>query len=149
MDHRPGSAGIPESQPVKEGSMDPKEIAKKTGETAKLYFSTVKDEDKPYNLWRFFDKDLARDMSLYITGQMYAREKIPHTTRQLITVAALTVLSKPEELALHIHAALNVGCKKEEIAEVIFQTSIYGGVPAANTALSTLKKVLEERGELE
>lgn len=88
-------------------------------------------------------------MSLYITGQMYAREKIPHTTRQLITVAALTVLSKPEELALHIHAALNVGCTKEEIAEVIFQTSIYGGVPAANTALSTLKKVLEERGELE
>jgi len=129
--------------------MDPEEIAKKTGETAKLYFSTVKDEDKPYNLWRFFDKDLARDMSLYITGQMYAREKIPHATRQLITVAALTVLSKPEELGLHIHAALNVGCTKEEIAEVIFQTSIYGGVPAANTALSTLKKVLEERGELE
>jgi len=129
--------------------MDPKEIAKKTGETAKLYFSTVKDEDKPYNLWRFFDKDLARDMSLYITGQMYAREKIPHPTRQLITVAALTVLSKPEELALHIHAALNVGCTKEEIAEVIFQTSIYGGVPAANTALSTLKNVLEEREELE
>ena len=129
--------------------MDPEKIAKKTGETARLYFSTVKDEDKPYNLWRFFDKDLARDMSLYITGQMYAREKIPHATRQLITVAALTVLSKPEELALHIHAALNVGCTKEEIAEVIFQTSIYGGVPAANTALSTLKKVLEERGELE
>jgi len=129
--------------------MDPKEIAKKTGETAKLYFSTVKDEDKPYNLWRFFDKDLARDMSLYITGQMYAREKIPHPTRQLITVAALTVLSKPEELALHIHAALNVGCTKEEVAEVIFQTSIYGGVPAANTALSTLKNVLQERGELE
>ncbi|MCA1786003.1 MAG: carboxymuconolactone decarboxylase family protein [Desulfobacteraceae bacterium] len=128
--------------------MDPKDIAKKTGETAKLYFSTVKDEDKPYNLWRFFDKDLARDMSLYITGQMYAREKIPHTTRQLITVAALTVLSKPEELALHIHAALNVGCTREEVAEVIFQTSIYGGVPAANTALSTLKKVLEERGDL-
>ncbi|MDT8377695.1 MAG: carboxymuconolactone decarboxylase family protein [Desulfotignum sp.] len=129
--------------------MDPREIPRKTGETAKLYFSTVKDEDKPYNLWRFFDKDLARDMSLYITGQMYAREKIPHATRQLITVAALTVLSKPEELALHIHAALNVGCTREEIAEVIFQTSIYGGVPAANTALSTLKKVLEERGELE
>ncbi len=127
--------------------MDPKEIAKKTGKTAQLYFSTVKDEDKPYNLWRHFDKDLAKDMSLYITGQMYAREKIPHTTRQLITVAALTVLSKPEELKLHIHAALNVGCSKEEVAEVIFQTSIYGGVPAANTALSMLKKVLEEREE--
>ncbi len=125
--------------------MDPKEIAEKTGKTAKLYFSTVKDEDKPYNLWRHFDKDLARDMSLYITGQMYSREKIPHTTRQLITVAALTALSKPEELKLHIHAALNVGCSSEEIAEVIFQTSIYAGVPAANTALSALKDVLEER----
>jgi|SaaInlLV_10m_DNA_2_1039722.scaffolds.fasta_scaffold11382_1 4-carboxymuconolactone decarboxylase len=131
---------------IKEDRLDPKEIAKKTGKTAKLYFSTVKEEEKPYNLWKHFDKDLARDMSLYITGQMYSREKIPHQTRQLITVAALTVLSKPDELKLHTHAALNVGCTKEEIAEVIFQTSIYGGVPAANTALTVLKKVLEERG---
>ncbi len=129
----------------KEKDMDPKEIAKKTKETAQLYFSTVKDVDKPYHLWRHFDPGLARDMSLYITGQMYARNKIPHTTRQLITVAALTVLSKPEELKLHIHAALNVGCTREEIAEVIFQTSIYGGVPAANAALSALKSVLGER----
>jgi 4-carboxymuconolactone decarboxylase len=127
--------------------LDPKEIAKKTGDTAKLYFSTVKDEDKPYNLWKYFDKGLARDMSLYITGQMYAREKIPHQTRQLVTVAALAVLSRPDELRLHIHAALNVGCTREEIAEVIFQTSIYGGVPSANTALCALKDVLEERGE--
>jgi len=104
-------------------------------------------EEKPYNLWRYFDKGLAKDMSLYITGQMYSREKIPHQTRQLVTVAALTVLSKPEELKLHTHAALNVGCTKEEIAEVIFQTSIYGGVPAANTGLTVLKEVLEERGE--
>ena len=130
---------------IKEDRLDPKEIAKKTGKTAKLYFSTVKEEEKPYNLWKHFDKDLARDMSLYITGQMYSREKIPHQTRQLITVAALTVLSKPDELKLHTHAALNVGCTKEEIAEVIFQTSIYGGVPAANTALTVLKEVLEER----
>ncbi len=127
--------------------MDPKEIAKKTSKTATLYFSTVKDEDKPYNLWRHFDPELAKDMSLYITGQMYAREKLPHPTRQLITVAALTVLSKPDELKLHIHAALNVGCTPEEIAEVIFQTSIYGGVPAANTALAALKSVIEEREE--
>ncbi len=125
--------------------MSREEIVKRTGKTAKLYFSTVKDEDKPYNLWRRFDPGLAKDMSLYITGQMYAREKIPHTTRQLITVAALTVLSKPEELKLHIHAALNVGCTSEEIAEVIFQTSIYGGVPSANTALAALAEVLDER----
>ncbi|MBI9092046.1 MAG: carboxymuconolactone decarboxylase family protein [Desulfobacterium sp.] len=127
--------------------MDDKEAKKRTGKTAGLYFSTVKDENKPYGLWKHFDKELAADMSIYITGKMYSREKIPHTTRQLITVASLTVLSKPEELNLHIHAALNVGCTTEEIAEVIFQTSIYGGVPAANTALKVLKQVLEEREE--
>jgi 4-carboxymuconolactone decarboxylase len=127
--------------------MDKKELVEKTGKTANLYFSSVKNEEKPYNLWREFDKDLAKDMSLYITGTMYSREKIPHKTRQLITVAALTSLSKPEELKLHVHAAFNVGCSKEEIAEVMFQTSIYAGVPACNTALSVLKVVLEEREE--
>ncbi len=127
--------------------MDEKELIKKTGDTAKLYFSSVKDEEKPYNLWREFDKDLAKSMSLYITGTMYSREKIPHKTRQLVTVAALTSLSKPEELKLHVHAAFNVGCSKEEIAETMFQTSIYAGVPACNTALSVLKTVLKERKE--
>jgi 4-carboxymuconolactone decarboxylase len=63
----------------------------------------------------------------------------------LITVAALTVLSRIDELRLHIQAALNVGCKPGEIAEVIFQTAVYGGVPATNSALKVLKSVLEER----
>ncbi len=115
--------------------------------TAELYFKGVSDE-KPFDLWRAFDKELARDLSLFITGQMYAREKIPHQTRQLVTVAALTVLSRPDELKLHIQAALNVGCEPGEIAEVIFQTLIYGGIPAANTALKTLRTVLQGEGPL-
>ena len=123
-----------------------KEIIEKTKKTAELYFKGVKGE-KPFELWRAFDKDLARDLSLFITGRMYAREKIPHQTRQLVTVAALTVLSRPEELKLHIEAALNVGCAPGEIAETIFQTMIYGGVPAANGALKVLRQVLEERGQ--
>ncbi len=124
--------------------MDP-DIVEKTKKTAQLYFKDVKD-DRPYDLWRAFDKDFARDLSLFITGQVYAREKISHPTRQLITVAALTVLSRLEELRLHIQAALNVGCTPAEIAEVIFQTAIYGGVPATNSALKTLQSVLEEKG---
>ncbi|MCP4114882.1 MAG: 4-carboxymuconolactone decarboxylase [Desulfobacteraceae bacterium] len=125
--------------------MTDKDLADKTRETAGLYFKDVTDE-KPYDLWRSFDKDLARDMSLFITGTMYSREKIPHTTRQLVTVAALTVLDKPDELKLHIQAALNVGCEAKEIAEVIFQTAVYGGVPAMNTALKVLRDVLEQSG---
>lgn len=120
-------------------------IVDQTRQTAALYFDGVKDE-KPYALWKAFDKDLARDLSLFITGQMYSREKIPHRIRQLVTIAALTVLVRPEELKLHLHAALNVGCTPEEIAEAIFQTFVYGGMPATNTALKTLQAVLQERG---
>lgn len=121
------------------------DIVEKTKKTAELYFKNV-EGDRPYDLWRSFDRGLARDLSLFITGQMYAREKIPHKTRQLITVAALTVLSRLDELQLHIHAALNVGCRPEEIAEVMFQTAVYGGMPATNQALKTLRSVLEEKG---
>jgi len=129
---------------MKEVPLD-KEIVEKTKKTAALYFQGVKGE-RPFDLWRSFDKALARDLSLFITGQMYAREKIPHKTRQLITVAALTVLARMEELELHIHAALNVGCTPGEIAEVIFQTAIYGGMPATNQALKALRSVLQEKG---
>ena len=122
-----------------------KDIVEKTKKTAGLYFKDVTGE-RPFDLWRSFDPDLAKDLSLFITGQMYAREKIPHTTRQLVTVAALTVLGRQDELRLHIQAALNVGCTSPEIAEVIFQTAIYGGMPATNSALKTLKSVLEEKG---
>ena len=121
------------------------DIVEKTRKTAALYFKDVEDE-KPFELWKAFDKGLAKDLSMFITGQMYAREKIPHTTRQLVTVAALTVLSRLEELKLHIQAALNVGCTPQEIAEVIFQTAVYGGVPATNQALKTLRSVLQEKG---
>ncbi|MGD2097591.1 MAG: carboxymuconolactone decarboxylase family protein [Desulfobacterales bacterium] len=120
------------------------DLIEKTKKTAGLYFKDVPGE-RPFDLWCSFDKKLAKDLSLFITGQMYAREKIPHQTRQLVTVAALTVLSRLEELKLHIHAALNVGCRPQEIAEVIFQTAIYGGMPATNQALKTLRSVLEEK----
>ncbi len=121
------------------------DLVEKTKRTAALYFEGVEDE-KPFELWKAFDPGLARDLSLFITGKMYAREKLPHPTRQLVTVAALTVLGKSEELKLHIQAALNVGCAVADIAETIFQTAIYGGVPATNSALKVLRAVLEEKG---
>lgn len=116
------------------------DIIEKTRTTGALYFKDVAGE-KPFELWRSFDKQLGKDLSLFITGKLYAREKIPHPTRQLVTVAVLTVLSRPEELKLHIQAALNVGCTAQEIAEVIFQTFTYGGIPSVNSALKVLRDV--------
>ena len=122
------------------------DIIEKTKATGALYFRGVEGE-KPFELWRAFDKDLGKDLSLFITGRLYAREKIPHPTRQLVTVAVLTVLARPEELKLHIQAALNVGCTPRDIAEVIFQTFTYGGIPTVNTALKVLRDVLMEKGQ--
>ncbi len=120
------------------------EIKTRTRDTAALYFKGVEGE-KPYELWHAFDPELAKQMSVFITGRMYAREKIPHPTRQLVTVAVLTVMGRSDELKLHIQAALNVGCKPQEIAEVIFQTFTYAGVTTVNTALKVLREVLIEK----
>jgi 4-carboxymuconolactone decarboxylase len=122
------------------------DLKQRTAETARKYFEGVTGE-RPYDLWRAFDPELAKDLSLFVTGSLYSREKIPHPTRQLVTVAALTVLGRTEELRLHVHAALNVGCPAADVAEVIFQMATYGGVPVVNQALRALRDVLVERGE--
>ncbi|BBO85572.1 4-carboxymuconolactone decarboxylase [Desulfosarcina ovata subsp. sediminis] len=122
------------------------DLVEKTKATGALYFKDVGGE-KPFELWRAFDAALGKDLSLFITGKLYAREKISHPTRQLVTIAVLTVLLRPEELKLHIQAALNVGCTPKEIAEVIFQTFTYGGIPTVNTALKVLREVLLEKGQ--
>lgn len=122
------------------------DLKQKTADTAKLYFEGFSGE-RPYELWRSFDKGLARDISLFVTGQMYAREVLPHPVRQLVTVAALSVLERTEELELHIHAGLNVGCTPRQLAETIFQTAVYGGFPVMNQGLKALRKVLQERGQ--
>jgi 4-carboxymuconolactone decarboxylase len=121
------------------------DIKEKTARVAKLYFDDFPDE-RPFDLWRAFDTGLARELSLFITGKMYGRERIPHETRQLITVAALTVLGRTEELKLHVYGALNVGVSPQQVAEVIFQCGIYGGMPVVNQALKVLREALQEKG---
>jgi len=121
------------------------ELKEKTQKTAELYFKGVAGE-RPFEVWRSFDKELAREISLFYTGKLYAREKIPHKTRQLVTVAALTVLERTEELKMHLHGAINVGCTPEEVTEVIFQMATYGGVPVMNSALKVFREVLQEKG---
>ena len=121
------------------------DIKSKTQRVAQMYFNGVTDE-KPFELWKSFDPDMAKQLSMFITGRMYAREKIPHATRQLVTVAVLTVLGHLDELKLHIQAALNVGCPPEYIFEAILQTFTYNGIPAVNAALKVYRDVLKEKG---
>ena len=78
---------------------------------------------------------------------LYSREVISQKQRELCAVASLTVLHRPKELHVHIHAALNVGATRQEVAEVIFQQVTYGGMPVVVDALEVYGQVLAERGE--
>ena len=117
-----------------------------TRRTAEMLFGPPTKGEGVYDLWRQFDPELARHISMFFTGRLYAREVLPHKVRELCAVGALTVLNRTEELRLHIQAALNVGATKEEIAEVIFQMLTYGGVPTMVEGLKVAKDVFQSHG---
>jgi 4-carboxymuconolactone decarboxylase len=122
------------------------DLRERTKKTAAMLFHTLSG-GTGFDLWKRFDKDLARELSMFFTGKLYSREVISQKQRELCAVAALTVLDRGPELRAHCHAALNVGATREEVAEVVFQMVTYGGMPVVVEGLQTLKAVLVERGE--
>ncbi|MFC1840629.1 carboxymuconolactone decarboxylase family protein [Thermodesulfobacteriota bacterium] len=123
------------------------ELKKKTRETASKLFGKGIKTDPPYNLWKAFDRDLANDFSLFITGKMYSRTVLTLAERQMAACAMLAALRAGDELKLHVNGALNVGCDPGKLAELFFQLGTYAGMPAVNEALAVYKEVLVERGE--
>jgi 4-carboxymuconolactone decarboxylase len=90
---------------------------------------------------------LTSDFQDYITrcawGEVWTRPGLDRRTRSCITVAMLVALNRTEELAMHLRAALTNGVTVEELKEVLLQTAVYCGVPAANTAFRVASEVLE------
>jgi 4-carboxymuconolactone decarboxylase len=126
--------------------MTEEKLAETTRKTAEMLFGPPKKGEGAYQLWRQFDRDLARHISMFFTGRLYAREVISQKQRELCAVASLTALQRLDELRSHINAALNVGATKDEVAEVIFQMLTYSGVPTMVEGLKVCKEVLEARG---
>ena len=123
------------------------ELKKKTQETANRLFGKGIKMDPPYLTWKEFDRDLANDLSLFITGNLYSRTVLSLPERQMAACAMLAALRATDELRLHVNAALNVGCDPRKIAEIFFQLATYAGMPAVNEALHVYRDVLRERGE--
>ena len=93
--------------------------------------------------------DLARYTIEFPFGDIYRRPGLDLKSRELATVAALTALGNAQpQLAVHLHAALNVGCTQSELVEVIIQMAVYAGFPAALNGMFTAKQVFAERGLL-
>jgi 4-carboxymuconolactone decarboxylase len=95
-------------------------------------------------------KDIAPDFARYLIefpfGDIYSRPGLDLKSREIAVVAALTALGNATpQLKVHIHGALNVGCTREEVVEVIMQMAIYAGFPAALNGLFAAKEVFKER----
>jgi 4-carboxymuconolactone decarboxylase len=79
-------------------------------------------------------------------GDVYSRPGLDLKSREIATVAALTAMGTAmDQLKVHVHGALNVGCRPQEIIEVMIQMAVYAGFPAALNGLFAAKEVFDER----
>lgn len=91
-----------------------------------------------------FTRDFQELITAYAWGEIWTRPGLDRRSRSMITLTALVALGHQEELALHVRAARNNGLTDDEIKEVLLQTAIYCGVPAANTAFRIAQRVLAD-----
>ncbi len=92
--------------------------------------------------------DFARYLIEFPFGDIHCRPGLDLKSREIAAVAALTALGyAAPQLKFHINGALNVGCTRQEIVEVIMQMVVYAGFPAALNGLSVAKEVFKERDE--
>jgi 4-carboxymuconolactone decarboxylase len=84
----------------------------------------------------------------YCWGAIWGRDGIDRKTRSMINLGMLTALGRNHELGLHIRGAIQNGCTPEEIREVLMQTAIYVGVPAALESFRVAEKTLRDMGVL-
>ncbi len=80
----------------------------------------------------------------YAWGEIWSRPGLPRKTRSMISVAMMVAMNRTEELKLHLRAAVNNGVTRKEIQEVLLQSAIYCGVPAANGAFHMAEEVFAE-----
>ena len=78
----------------------------------------------------------------YAWGEIWSRPGLDRRTRSCITVAMTVALNRPDELALHLRGALRNGVTVAELKEVLLQTVVYCGIPAAHTAFRVAQEVL-------
>ena len=92
-----------------------------------------------------FTADFQDLITRYAWGEIWTRPGLDRRTRSCITLTALVALGRLEELEMHVRAALRNGLSTGEIKEVLLQSAIYCGVPAANAAFAVAQRVLADQ----
>jgi len=102
--------------------------------------------DKAISQMDEFSRPLQEMVTEYCWGTIWTRPELPRKIRSMINLAMLTALNRPHELKIHIRGALQNGCTKKEIREVLLQTAIYCGLPAAIGSFRAAREVFAELG---
>ena len=94
-----------------------------------------------------FNRPLQKLLNEYCWGAGWGREGLTRKERSMINLAMLTALGRTHEVETHVRGALNNGLTQQQIAEVLLQTAIYCGVPAAVDSFRAASKVIAEYGK--
>ncbi|MEO3869940.1 4-carboxymuconolactone decarboxylase [Nonomuraea sp. B12E4] len=91
-----------------------------------------------------FTRDFQELITRYAWDEIWNRPGLDRRTRSCVTLTALVARGHLEELAMHVRAALRNGLTRDEIKEILLQTAVYCGVPAANAAFAVARRTLAE-----
>jgi 3-oxoadipate enol-lactonase/4-carboxymuconolactone decarboxylase len=94
-----------------------------------------------------FTADFQDFITRYAWGEIWTRPGLERRIRSAVTLTALVAHGHHNELAMHLRAALTNGLTRDEIKEILLQTAVYCGVPAANSAFAVAQRVLAELDE--
>ena len=103
--------------------------------------------DKALSSATDFNIDMQELVTQYCWGDVWSRPGLERKTRSLLNLAMLTALNRPHELKLHVRGALTNGATEDEIKEVLLQTAIYCGVPAAIDSFRVAAEALKEAAQ--
>lgn len=93
-----------------------------------------------------FNEEFQELITRYAWGEIWTRPGLDHRTRRLLVLGITAGMGRWEEFRLHMRAALEGGIAPDDIKELLLQTAIYAGVPAANTGFHIAREVMKELG---
>jgi 4-carboxymuconolactone decarboxylase len=93
-----------------------------------------------------FNRPLQELVTRYCWGEIWNRPGLDRKTRSIINLAMITALNRPHELELHLRGAIHNGLTKDQIREVLLQTAIYCGLPAAVDSFRVARETFKQMG---
>lgn len=91
-----------------------------------------------------FNRPFQELINEYVWGTLWSREGLDRRTRALINIGMLTALGRTEEVKIYLRAAPNIGVTREDVREVLMQTAIYCGIPAALDSFRIAEQMFKE-----